>query len=341
MRTTTKWLSIWVALACAGCGLQPAGIESKSQGNFFQFGAFIANCKPKGADTTMGRLEYLDYGCFCGRGGAGTPVDATDTCCETHDKCWKAVKDSGKGSCYAINYGKPTFVDKDGATTDDCEQWDVTRICGGNTGAAKSCCECDLAAVQCFQKAREKAGGYDKKFKGWSSNGNPPDCGPTKGKASNCDSDYLPRGVEKCDEGTLMTNRSWLTGKRRYWCRTRCNKPQICVTSATGPKYFARCEDPPAEGGGEETDCSDPAHEDPAPATASSLGLTNPGNCDLGTTCCESPPDCTADGCLGNHASCEGGIACSVEGSVCPGHLVCMSGCCVSDPDTDWGPCDY
>uniref|UniRef100_A0A3B3QQT5 Phospholipase A2 n=1 Tax=Paramormyrops kingsleyae TaxID=1676925 RepID=A0A3B3QQT5_9TELE len=37
-------------------------------------------------------LDYGDYGCYCGKGGAGTAVDDLDRCCQTHDHCYHQAK---------------------------------------------------------------------------------------------------------------------------------------------------------------------------------------------------------------------------------------------------------
>lgn len=41
-----------------------------------------------GKDLFRAIFDYAWYGCYCGFGGKGVPVDGTDRCCMIHDNCY-------------------------------------------------------------------------------------------------------------------------------------------------------------------------------------------------------------------------------------------------------------
>lgn len=91
-------------------------------------------------------LDYNGYGCFCGLGGGGTPVDDTDRCCEIHDKCYTDVQNSGScpfdAAIYLISYSRKECY--------GCEPESYYWFYGECRHAL---CMCDSEAVQCFKNA--------------------------------------------------------------------------------------------------------------------------------------------------------------------------------------------
>uniref|UniRef100_A0A7N4P9G2 Phospholipase A2 n=1 Tax=Sarcophilus harrisii TaxID=9305 RepID=A0A7N4P9G2_SARHA len=76
------------------CGL------TEIQGNLLQFQNMIGKLTGKNA-----LADYGFYGCHCGLGGKGTPKDATDRCCSTHDCCYlKLVNKGCKPKTQSYNY---------------------------------------------------------------------------------------------------------------------------------------------------------------------------------------------------------------------------------------------
>nr|P84736.1 RecName: Full=Phospholipase A2 trimorphin; Short=svPLA2; AltName: Full=Phosphatidylcholine 2-acylhydrolase [Trimorphodon lambda] len=49
--------------------------------NLYQFSNMI-QCTIPGSDPLS---DYGNYGCYCGYGGSGTPVDELLRCCQVHD----------------------------------------------------------------------------------------------------------------------------------------------------------------------------------------------------------------------------------------------------------------
>ncbi|XP_013404807.1 phospholipase A2 OS2 [Lingula anatina] len=123
--------------------LSAALIEAKPhKRNIAQFGAMISIA------TGRSPFDYNNYGCFCGVGGQGTPIDGVDRCCQAHDSCYTAATASGCNTYLDFYH----FTSKDKTITCDSSQ---------NDACEQSICNCDKVAVECFAKNI-----YRKKHKG-------------------------------------------------------------------------------------------------------------------------------------------------------------------------------
>ncbi len=286
MRHLPHVLVVLVLSACQTDATQSSVAISDS---VIDFGNFIASCSAGTPAKRLKRRDYWDYGCYSGKGGEGTPVDATDKCAQTHDLCWGKVKTDTGVNCFNENFANNFNDPATGKPTDDCSKWTFAESCSkakhptNDKPEEEQCCACDLAAAQCFQASRPT---YDPKYKDWSNNGNPgATCGPNKGKSYTCQSGYIQRGAT-CANGDKKGN--WLRG---YWCETACNKPEVCETSAKKGIAYARCAAPPAVA----VSCDSPV----TIVLARTTSVEPPCVGDE----CEQCPNCTADDCGGNHAA--------------------------------------
>ncbi|XP_055979394.1 phospholipase A2 group V [Sorex fumeus] len=81
--------------------------------------------------------SYGFYGCYCGLGGQGTPMDRTDWCCWEHDQCYGHLQEEGcnirtQSYRYRVQRGKVT--------------------CGRGTFCQIRLCACDQKLVYCLKR---------------------------------------------------------------------------------------------------------------------------------------------------------------------------------------------
>ncbi|XP_059166721.1 phospholipase A2 'basic'-like [Physella acuta] len=98
-----------------------------------------------------GAIYYNGYGCFCGLGGYGTPVDDTDRCCKAHDDCYGTIMDCWP---YVVDY-------KYSCSGNNCTCAPSNTFCGQKS------CKCDLDFANCAARSKYNAiyWNYDKKNK--------------------------------------------------------------------------------------------------------------------------------------------------------------------------------
>ncbi|KAM9622186.1 phospholipase A2 [Trichechus inunguis] len=133
-------LLVLAALLTVGAAVSPRAV--------WQFRSMI-KCVIPDSDPLK---EYNNYGCFCGLGGSGTPVDELDRCCQIHDNCYGQVK----------NLKSCTFL------VDNPYTNIYSYTCSGSeiicNSSNKECeaflCNCDRNAAICFSKAP-----YNKEYK--------------------------------------------------------------------------------------------------------------------------------------------------------------------------------
>nr|XP_058946395.1 phospholipase A2 A2-actitoxin-Cgg2a-like [Pocillopora verrucosa] len=119
------------------------GNDNITKRNVINFGILVYKF------TERNPKDFIGYGCWCGIGGEGKPVDDLDGCCKAHDKCYDEIMQSEdcpfEKAVYLMSYS----VTGDGEKT-KCNRPSSYMMYGK---CRSLLCKCDLIAARCFAKS--------------------------------------------------------------------------------------------------------------------------------------------------------------------------------------------
>merc|ERR1712212_1193781 len=111
--------------------------------------------------------KFLNYGCYCGAGGAdpavATPVDSLDACCKAHDICYDDMNEGCEAVIGAyIRHGFSYECKEEDATTN----WSNMCKCtdSDQAGCHYKKCHCDLVFARCLREQRDKGVTWNDKY---------------------------------------------------------------------------------------------------------------------------------------------------------------------------------
>nr|XP_002127054.1 basic phospholipase A2 taipoxin alpha chain-like isoform X2 [Ciona intestinalis] len=125
---------------------------SRHRRSIWQFGVMVQCAEGLDHQFPMWTMEnYNDYGCHCGMGGKGDPLDVIDECCMEHDSCYKETRLRHKVWKWQIYFTHYNY---------QCHGKRIT--CYNGSSWKQDLCQCDVKAAGCFATNRAK---YNRAYK--------------------------------------------------------------------------------------------------------------------------------------------------------------------------------
>ncbi|XP_071478262.1 acidic phospholipase A2 2-like [Diadema antillarum] len=105
-----------------------------------QFGSMIT------CATGRSPWDFYGYGCWCGFGGQGQPVDPLDECCFHHDRCYDRLVSDNVCSRAGLYWWSYVYSEQ------NCQESTppVITCYKSRNACAEGLCQCDRQAALCF-----------------------------------------------------------------------------------------------------------------------------------------------------------------------------------------------
>lgn len=123
-------------IIAGGCLYRADAAPNRDRRALWQLDTFIS------CYTGRSGFVYNGYGCWCGLGGSGRPLDGSDRCCMGHDYCYQTVQDNRCGVYFSSYQYTETNCDGPPGTG--------FVTCTSDNDCERELCECDRRLAQCL-----------------------------------------------------------------------------------------------------------------------------------------------------------------------------------------------